>query len=159
MIDRNRLKMRPPPNMYQQQISTKICLKSLVIRKYTNKTHNNLLLHGSSAGKESSCKAGDPGSIPRSGRSAGEGIGYPLQFLGLFLWYRQQRICLQCGRPGFDPWVGKILEKGMANPLWYSSLKNPHGQRSLASYSPWDPKELDMTQGLSLLLSYSYQHG
>ena len=155
MIDRNRLKMRPPPNMYQWQISTKICLKSLVIRKYTNKTHNNLLLHGSSAGKESSCKAGDPGLIPGSGRSAGEGIGYPLQFLGLFLWYRQQRICLQCGRPGFDP-CWEDSGEGNGYPLWYSSLKNPHGQRSLASYSPWDPKELDMTQGLSLLLSYSY---
>ena len=33
----------------------------------------------SSVGKESICNAGDPGSIPGSGRSAGEGIGYPLQ--------------------------------------------------------------------------------
>ena len=33
----------------------------------------------SSAGKESTCNATDPGSIPGSGRSAGEGIGYPLQ--------------------------------------------------------------------------------
>ena len=32
----------------------------------------------SSAGKESACNAGDPSSIPGSGRSAGEGIGYPL---------------------------------------------------------------------------------
>ena len=30
-------------------------------------------------GKESPCNAGDPGSIPELGRSAGEGIGYPLQ--------------------------------------------------------------------------------
>ena len=30
--------------------------------------------------KESACNAGDPGSIPGSGRSAGEGIGYPLQY-------------------------------------------------------------------------------
>ena len=36
-----------------------------------------------SAGKESACNAGDPGSIPRSGRSAGEGKGYPLQYSGL----------------------------------------------------------------------------
>ena len=35
---------------------------------------------GSSAGKESACNAGDPGLIPGSGRSAGEGIGYPLQY-------------------------------------------------------------------------------
>ena len=34
----------------------------------------------SSAGKESTYNAGDPGSIPRLGRSPGEGIGYP--FLG-----------------------------------------------------------------------------
>ena len=36
----------------------------------------------SSVGKESGCNAGDPSSIPGSGRSAGEGIGYPLQYLG-----------------------------------------------------------------------------
>ena len=35
---------------------------------------------GNSLGKESICNAGDPGSIPGSGRSAGEGIGYPLQY-------------------------------------------------------------------------------
>ena len=34
----------------------------------------------SSVGKESACKAGDPGLIPGSGRSAGEGIDYPLQY-------------------------------------------------------------------------------
>ena len=34
----------------------------------------------SSVGKESICNAGDTGSIPGSGRSAGEGIGYPLQY-------------------------------------------------------------------------------
>ena len=34
----------------------------------------------SSVGKESACNAGDPGSIPGSGRSPGEGIGYPLQY-------------------------------------------------------------------------------
>ena len=31
-------------------------------------------------GKGSACNAGDPSSIPGSGRSAGEGIGYPLQY-------------------------------------------------------------------------------
>ena len=35
---------------------------------------------GSSAGKESACHAGDPGSIPESGRSAGERLGCPLQY-------------------------------------------------------------------------------
>ena len=35
---------------------------------------------GSSDGKESACNAGDPDSIPGLGRSAGEGIDYPLQY-------------------------------------------------------------------------------
>ena len=34
----------------------------------------------SSVGRESACNAGNPGSIPGSGRSAGEGIGYPLWY-------------------------------------------------------------------------------
>ena len=34
----------------------------------------------SSVGKESACNAGDPGSIPGSGRSPGEGNGNPLQY-------------------------------------------------------------------------------
>ena len=36
--------------------------------------------HDSSVGEESTCNAGDPGSIPGSGRSDGERIGYPLQY-------------------------------------------------------------------------------
>ena len=35
---------------------------------------------GSSAGKESTCNAGDPSSTPESGRSTEEKIGYPLQY-------------------------------------------------------------------------------
>ena len=34
----------------------------------------------SSVGKESTCIAGDPGSIPGPGRSTGEGIDYPFQY-------------------------------------------------------------------------------
>ena len=41
---------------------------------------------GSSAGKESTSNAGAPGSIPGSGRSAGEGIGYHSSILGLPWW-------------------------------------------------------------------------
>ena len=37
----------------------------------------------SSVGKQSTCNAKDPGSIPESGRSPGEGNGYPLQYFGL----------------------------------------------------------------------------
>ena len=34
----------------------------------------------SSVGKESACNAGDPGLIPGSGRSAGDGMSYPFQY-------------------------------------------------------------------------------
>ena len=40
---------------------------------------------GSSAGKESTCNAGEANLIPGSGRSTGEGIGYPLQYSGASL--------------------------------------------------------------------------
>ena len=40
---------------------------------------------GGSAGKESTCNAGDPSSIPGLGRSPGEGMGYPLQYSWAFL--------------------------------------------------------------------------
>ena len=38
---------------------------------------------------------------------------------------------------------------GHGNPLQYSYLENPHGQRSLAGYRPWGHKELDTTEQLS----------
>ena len=41
-------------------------------------THIYMGFPNSSVGKESTCSAGDPGSIPRLGRSPGEGKGYPL---------------------------------------------------------------------------------
>ena len=48
-------------------------------------TNKDLGFPGSSAGKESACNAGDPSSISGSGRSAGEGIGYLLQYSWAFL--------------------------------------------------------------------------
>ena len=43
----------------------------------------------SSVGKESICNAGDPSSIPVSGRSAGEEIGYPIQYSWASWWLRR----------------------------------------------------------------------
>ena len=73
---------------------------------------NSILLEGfpsSSVGKESICNAGDHGPIPGWRR-------FPLEkeqathssIPGLPCWFSWQRIHLQCGRPGFNPWVGKI---------------------------------------------------
>ena len=47
--------------------------------------------------------------------------------------------------PGLETFPGE----GLGNPLQYSCLENPHGQRSLEGYSPWDHKESDMTEQLS----------
>ena len=57
--------------------------QQLILGKYqaTRNIHNESDSRtANSVGKESTCNAGDPGSIPGSGRSAGEGIGYPLQY-------------------------------------------------------------------------------
>ena len=43
----------------------------------------------------------------------------------------------QCGRPGFDPWVGKILWRRKQLPTSVFWPREFHGQRSLAGYSPW----------------------
>ena len=63
---------------------------------------------GSSAGKESACNAGDPGSVPGLGRFPREGIGYPCQDSWASLVAQIVKLSLQCGRSGFDPWVGRI---------------------------------------------------
>ena len=49
---------------------------------------------------------------------------------------------------GLIPGLGRPLGGGNGNPLQYSCLKNPQGQRSLVGYSPWDYKESDMTEHL-----------
>ena len=100
----------------------------------------------SSAGKEAACNAGDLGWIPGSGRSAGEGIGYPLQ-------YSQASLVTQLVKnpPAMqETWVQSLgwenpLEKGKAT---HSSI--------LACRIPWTVvsmegrKELDTTKQLSL---------
>ena len=58
---------------------------------------------------------------------------------------QMERIHLKCRRPG----LGRFPGVGHGNPLQYSCLENPHGQRSLADYSPWVHKELYTTKRLS----------
>ena len=63
------------------------CLTKNLLKKWLNMDRFNLLsvmvskgFPDSSVGKESFCNAGDRSLIPGSGRSAGEGIGYSLQY-------------------------------------------------------------------------------
>ena len=50
---------------------------------------------------------------------------------------------------GMIPGLGRSSGGGTGNPLQNSCLENPHGQRSLAGYSPWGCKESDMTEQLN----------
>jgi len=93
----------------------------------------------SSVGKESTCNAGDPGSIPGFGRSAREGIGYPLQ-------YSWVSIVVKNPPAVWETWVRSLgwedpLEKGKAT---HSNI--------LAWRSLWGRKELDTIERLSLSL-------
>ena len=60
-------------------------------------------------------------------------------------------ICLQCGRPGSDPWVGKIPGRRKWQPIPIFLPGESHGQRSLGGCSPWGHKESDMTERLQSL--------
>ena len=64
---------------------------------------------------------------------------------GASLWLNWERIRLQCRRPGFHPWVRKIpwRKERLPTPVFWPG--EFHGL-----YNPWDCKELDTTQQLSL---------
>ena len=53
------------------------------------------------------------------------------------------------GDLGSIPGLGRSPGEGNSYPLQYSCLENPHGQRSLAGYSPWGRTVLDTTEQLS----------
>ena len=53
----------------------------------------------------------------------------------------------------FDPWVRKIPWRRKRQPTLAFLPREFHGQRSLAVYSPWSHKEVDMTEQLTLSLS------
>ena len=67
---------------------------------------------------------------PLEKRTATHSSIWAWEFHALYSPWRQtvaqtESICLQCGRPGFDPWVGMIPWRWKCNPLQYSCLENP----------------------------------
>ena len=100
----------------------------------------------SSVGKESACNAGDPGSVPGSGRPAGEGIGCPLQLLASLVTQ------LVKNPPAmWESWVRSLgwedpLEKGKAT---HSSI--------LASRIPWTVQSIGVAKSQTRL-TYSHFH-
>ena len=100
----------------------------------------------SSVGKESACNAGDPSSIPGSGRSAGEGRGYPLQYS----WASLVAHLVKNLPAMWETWVLSLswedpLEKGKATHSSILAWKIPW-----TVYSPWGLKDSEMTEQLSL---------
>ena len=88
----------------------------------------------SSVGRESSCRAGDPSSTPGWGRSAGEGIGYPLQYS----WASFVAQLVKNPPAMWETWVRSlgwedILEKGTATHSSIPAWRIPW-------YSPWIAK-------------------
>ena len=82
-------------------------------------------LPDSSVGKESARSAGDPGSIPGSGRSTGEGIGYPLQYS----WASLVAQLVKNPPAMQETWIRSLdwedsPREGKGYPLQYSGLQN-----------------------------------
>ena len=74
-----------------------------------------------------------------------------------FPWGSVGRVCLQCRRSGFIPWVGKIPWRREWQPSPVFLPGESHGQRSVAGYSPWGHKESDTTKWLSLFTSHVHK--
>ena len=54
-----------------------------------------------------------------------------------------KELACSAGDVGLIPGWGRSPGEGNGNPLQYSGLENPHGQRSLVGYSPWGRRESD----------------
>ena len=103
----------------------------------------------SSAVKESTCNAGDPSSMPGSGRSAGEGIGYPLQYS----WASLVARLVKTLPARWENWVQSLvwedpLEKGMATHSSILAWRIPWIERG--ALWAMGCKELDTPEQLSL---------
>ena len=94
---------------------------------------------GGSEGKVSAHNAGDPGSIPGSGRSPGEGNGNPLQYVFIYIHTHTHTYIYKMGFPygsagkasvcnvrdlGWIPGLGRSRGEGKGYPLQYSGLEN-----------------------------------
>ena len=110
----------------------------------------------SAIGKESTCNAGGPGLIPESGRSAGKGIGYPLQYPWASLVAQLVKNPPAVRETWIQSWVGKIPWRREELPtpvLWPGEF---HGL-----YRPWGQQRVEhnwvtLTQRKIKFTSYSW---
>ena len=92
-----------------------------------------------------------PGFRPWDSPEKNTGVGrhFLLQYSWASLVTQTVNTAYNAGYLGSIPGLGSFPGGRHGNPLQYSSLENPYGQRSLAGYSPWSPKESDTTERLS----------
>ena len=102
--------------------------------------HYFLGFSDSSVGKESTCNAGDPSSIPWWRRSPGEGIYYPVQYSWASLVAQRVKNLLAL----WETWVGKIPWRRKGYLLQYSGLET-----SIDWRIPWGHKESYTIEWLS----------
>ena len=105
-------------DMEHEHKSSFCCCKSL--------ESGGCVLHtlSSTDGKEFACNAGDPNSIPGSGRSTGEGIGYTLHYSWASLVAQMVKNPPAMQETWIWSLVGKIPGEGKGYPLQYSCLEN-----------------------------------
>ena len=105
---------------------------SELILWWVDRVPNMLCVPGSSIGKESACSAGDPGFIPGSGRSLGEGNGNPLQYS---CWENSMN------RGAWWAIVCRVAKSWTRlKRLGTYTQEDSEGQGSLACCSPWVSK-------------------
>ena len=111
----------------------------------------NLGFTGDTSGKESACQCRRHqrlGFYPWVGKISWRTVKLPTPvFLGFPGASDSKGSVCNVGDLSSIPGLGRSPGGGHGNPLWYSCLENPHGQRSLVGYSPQGHKESDMTEG------------
>ena len=101
------------------------CVQKIQWRRDRLSTPVFLGFPGGSAGKESTCHAEDPGSIPGSARSTGKGTGYSLQYSWTSLVAQAgKESAWNVGHLGLIPGLGRSPWEGKGYPLQYSDLEN-----------------------------------
>ena len=81
-------------------------------------------------------------------------FGVHFWYRGIPWWFRWWRICLQCRRPRFHPWVGKTPRRREWLPSTVFLPGEFHEQRSLAGYSPWGRRVVHDWVTITFTFSY-----
>ena len=101
----------------------------------------------SSTGKEFACNAGDPGSIPESGRSLRGGHGNPLQYSRASQVAQTVENLLAMRETWVRLWLGKIPLRRTWQPTpVFLPGESPQTRGAWRAHSPWVCKESDTTE-------------